>query len=75
MKILFCLTAIAAFASLSGCGSNASETGLTSEQRAQQMKTDSTLPAPAQARVDDQIEAKKQMDALRAQDAAKAAAK
>ncbi len=72
MKLHLSLAALAAIIGLGGCGSNAGETGVSPAERAQQLKSDTSIPAPAQARVDEQIAAKQKMDAMRAQDAANA---
>ena len=66
-----------AFASvlLAGCStSNDNPTGLTAQERAAATTNDQALPAPAQGRLAEQGDQNKQMNEMRAQDAAKAKA-
>lgn len=59
---------------LGGCGSSSSAQNppVSETQRADAMRKDTIIPAPAQARMDEQIASKQKMDAMRAADAAKA---
>ncbi len=73
MKLLLSLAALFAVVTLSGCTSSSSTQNppVTETQRVEAMRNDKSLPAPAQARMNAQIEAKQKMDAMRAADAAK----
>ena len=76
MKLLLSLAAFFAVSALSGCApSSMGNAPVSDAQRVQKMRNDKSLPAPAQERMNGQIEAKQKMDAMRAADATKAKAK
>ena len=64
---------IASALALGGCGSSSAPNPPVSEaQSVETMRKDTSIPAPAQSRMDEQIANKQKLDQMRAADAAKA---